>query len=126
MQSERDLVGMRYTPGDNALEFNGVVGDGADFHQLGFDDFRVSHRLFSMAQGALSEITFRLRGAGLFHIVTGATDLTIGISSGFGKSSRILFCSSSTTKLLTSPKAVIFSIARFSYEFSTFFSFRLF
>jgi hypothetical protein len=30
MQSERDLVGMRYTPGHNALEFNRIVGDGAD------------------------------------------------------------------------------------------------
>ena len=51
---------MRYTPGDNALEFNRIVGDGADFHQLGFDDFRFSHRVFSMAhpvKAHLSEMT---------------------------------------------------------------------
>jgi hypothetical protein len=44
MQSERDLVGMRCTPGDNALQLDRIVGDGTYFHQLGFDDFRGSHR----------------------------------------------------------------------------------
>ena len=49
MQGEGDFVGMRCAPGNNALELDGIVGDGADFHQLGFDDLRVSHRNFSMA-----------------------------------------------------------------------------
>jgi hypothetical protein len=49
MQSEGDFVGMRCAPGNNALELDGIVSDGADFHQLGFDDLRVSHRNFSMA-----------------------------------------------------------------------------
>jgi hypothetical protein len=50
MQREGDLVGMRCAPGNNALELEGVVGDGADFHQLGFDDLRVSHRNSRMTQ----------------------------------------------------------------------------
>jgi len=49
MQGERNFVGMGRAPGNNALEFDGIVGDGADFHQLVFDDLRVSHRNFSMA-----------------------------------------------------------------------------
>ena len=44
MQSERDLVRMRCTPGDNALQLNRIVSDGTYFHQLGFNDFRGSHR----------------------------------------------------------------------------------
>jgi hypothetical protein len=44
MQGERDFVGVRRAPGENTLELNRIVGDGADFHQLGFDDLRVSHR----------------------------------------------------------------------------------
>jgi hypothetical protein len=44
MQNERDLVGMRCTPGDDAFELDAVVGDGADFHQFVIDDLRVSHR----------------------------------------------------------------------------------
>ena len=43
MQGEGNFVGMRCTPGNNALEPDGIVGDGTDFHQLGFDDLRVSH-----------------------------------------------------------------------------------
>jgi hypothetical protein len=35
MQSEWDLVGMSYTPSHNALEFNRIVGDGADFRNGG-------------------------------------------------------------------------------------------
>ena len=49
MQGERDFVGMRCAPRNNALEPEGIVGDAADFHQLGFDDLRVSHRNFRMA-----------------------------------------------------------------------------
>src|SRR3989442_6831502 len=49
MQGERDFVGMRCAPGNNALELDGIVRNGADFHQLGFDDLRVSHRNSSMA-----------------------------------------------------------------------------
>ena len=51
MQGEGDFVGMRCAPGNDALELNGIVCDGADFHQLGFDDLRVSHRTSSMAHG---------------------------------------------------------------------------
>ena len=43
MQGEGDFVGMRCAPGNNALELDGIVRNGADFHQLGFDDLRVSH-----------------------------------------------------------------------------------
>src|ERR1022692_4114649 len=49
MQGEGDLVGMRCAPGNNALELDGIVEDGADFHQFGFDDLWVSHRNSSMA-----------------------------------------------------------------------------
>lgn len=59
MQGERDFVGMRCAPCNKALELDGIVGDGADFYQLVFNDLRVSHRNFSMAhfvtgQGRLS------------------------------------------------------------------------
>lgn len=37
MQGEGDFVGMRCAPGNNALQLNGIVCDGADFDQLGFD-----------------------------------------------------------------------------------------
>jgi hypothetical protein len=43
MQGEGNFVGMCCAPGNNALELECVVGDGADFHQLGFNDLRVSH-----------------------------------------------------------------------------------
>jgi hypothetical protein len=49
MEGEGDFVGMRCAPGNNALELYGIVGDGAHFHQLGFDDLGVSHRSSSMA-----------------------------------------------------------------------------
>src|ERR1035438_7006270 len=49
VQGEGDFVGMRRAPGNNALELDGIVSDGADFHQLGFDGLRVSHRISSMA-----------------------------------------------------------------------------
>jgi hypothetical protein len=44
MEGEGNFVGMSGTPGDDALEFDGIVGDGADFRHLGFNDLRVSHR----------------------------------------------------------------------------------
>jgi hypothetical protein len=43
MQGEGNFVGMRCAPGNNALELHGIVSDGADFHQLGFNDLRVPH-----------------------------------------------------------------------------------
>ena len=49
MQGEGDLVGMYCAPGNDALEFDGIVSDGADFHQLRVYDVRVSHRASSMA-----------------------------------------------------------------------------
>ena len=49
MQGEGDLTGIRCTPGNNAIEPDGIVGNGADFHQLGFDDVRISHSNSSMA-----------------------------------------------------------------------------
>jgi len=49
MQGERDFVRMRCAPRNNALQLERIVGDAADFHQLGFDDLRVSHRNFRMA-----------------------------------------------------------------------------
>ena len=51
MQGEGDFVGTACAPGNDALELDGIVGDGADFHQLGFNDLRVSHRNSSMALG---------------------------------------------------------------------------
>ena len=44
MQGEGDFVGMRCAPRNDALQLDGIVGDGTDFHQLGFDRLRVSHR----------------------------------------------------------------------------------
>jgi len=49
MQGEGDFVGIRRAPSNNALQLDGIVGDAADFHQLGFDDLRVSHCHSSMA-----------------------------------------------------------------------------
>ena len=49
MEGERDFVGMRCAPGNNTFQLDGIVGDGADFQQLGFDGLRVSHRTSSMA-----------------------------------------------------------------------------
>ena len=51
MQGKGNLVGVRCAPGNDALELDGVLSDGADFHQLSFDDVRVSHRTSSMAHG---------------------------------------------------------------------------
>src|ERR1700690_1777631 len=49
MQGEGNFVRMRGAPGNDALELDGILGDSADFHQLGFDNLRVSHRNSSMA-----------------------------------------------------------------------------
>ena len=49
MQGEGDFVRMRCAPRDDALQLDGIVSDGADFHQLGFDDLWLSHRNSSMA-----------------------------------------------------------------------------
>src|ERR1035441_7748456 len=46
MQSEGDLVGMRCAPGNDTLQLHSIVGDGADFHQVGFDVLRGSHRIY--------------------------------------------------------------------------------
>lgn len=43
MQSEWDLVGMRCTASDNALQLDRIVGDRTYAHQLGFNGFRRSH-----------------------------------------------------------------------------------
>ncbi|MFY9727684.1 MAG: hypothetical protein WB579_06515 [Bryobacteraceae bacterium] len=51
MHGEGDFVGVRCAPGNDALELDGILSDGADFHQLSFDDLRVSHRTSSMAHG---------------------------------------------------------------------------
>jgi len=52
MDSERNFIGMRCAPRNDAFEFDSVVSDRADFHQLGFDSLRASHRKTSMAPGA--------------------------------------------------------------------------
>jgi len=49
MQGEGDFVRIRRAPDNNALQLDGIVGDTANFHQLGFDDLRVSHCNSSMA-----------------------------------------------------------------------------
>ncbi len=49
VESKGDFVGMRRAPRKNAFELEGVIHDGANFDQFGFDDFRISHKTFSMA-----------------------------------------------------------------------------
>jgi hypothetical protein len=49
MQGEGDFVGMRRAPRHDAFELHGIVGNAADFHQLGFDGLWISHRISSMA-----------------------------------------------------------------------------
>jgi hypothetical protein len=46
---------MRRAPRHDALELYGIVGNAADFHQLGFDGLWVSHRISSMAQVGASD-----------------------------------------------------------------------
>jgi hypothetical protein len=43
VQREGNFVRMRCAPSNNTFQLDGVVGYGADFDQLGFDDLRVSH-----------------------------------------------------------------------------------
>lgn len=43
MEDEGDLVRMGCAPGNNALEFDGVIGDGADLNQIGFDSLWITH-----------------------------------------------------------------------------------
>ena len=64
MQGKGDFIGVRGAPGNDALELDGVLSDGADFHQLSFDDLRVSHRTSSMAHGG---IVGTLVGALIIH-----------------------------------------------------------
>lgn len=45
VHGEGDFIRMGCAPGDDSLEFDEVVCDGANFHQFGFDDFRIAHRL---------------------------------------------------------------------------------
>jgi len=49
VQSEGDFVGMGCAPDDDAFELGGILGYGADLHQLGFDDCKVSHGNPTMA-----------------------------------------------------------------------------
>lgn len=49
VQGERHFVRMRGAPGDNTFQLGGIVGDGANFHQLGFDGLGVSHGNSSIA-----------------------------------------------------------------------------
>lgn len=43
MKSKGHFIGMGRTPGDDAFQFQGVVGEGADFHELVFDRYGVAH-----------------------------------------------------------------------------------
>ena len=58
MQNKGDFVGMRCAPSNDALELEGIVCDGADFHQLGFDDLRVSHATLAWHIPALGQLCF--------------------------------------------------------------------
>ncbi len=49
MQGEGHFVRVSHGPGDDTLELDEIVGDCADFHQLGFDYLRIAHGCFSMA-----------------------------------------------------------------------------
>ena len=44
MEGEGNFVGVGCAPGKDALEFDGIVGDGADFHQFSLDGLGISHR----------------------------------------------------------------------------------
>src|ERR1017187_7961062 len=52
MQGEGDVVGCVARQADS-LELDGSLSDGADFHQLSFDDLRISHRTSSMPHGGI-------------------------------------------------------------------------
>jgi hypothetical protein len=54
------------TPGDDSFELDEVVGDGADFHQLGFNGLGIPHDSFRMAHpdGRLFRLS-QLEGEGL-------------------------------------------------------------
>ena len=43
VQSEGDFVGMGSAPGNQALQLDGVICDGADFDQFRINDFGVPH-----------------------------------------------------------------------------------
>jgi hypothetical protein len=43
VQGKWDLVGMRCAPCNDAFKLGGIVGNGADFDKVVFDDLRVSH-----------------------------------------------------------------------------------
>src|SRR4051812_25437239 len=44
MEGEGNFVRMGSAPGNDALELDGIVGDGADFHQFSLDGLGISHR----------------------------------------------------------------------------------
>jgi hypothetical protein len=43
MQGAGNFAGVGCAPGNDALEFDEIVGNGADFRQLGFDYLRIAH-----------------------------------------------------------------------------------
>jgi hypothetical protein len=49
MQGEGHFVWMRCAPRDDPLQLDEIVGNGADFHQFGFDCLRIAHSSFSIA-----------------------------------------------------------------------------
>ena len=87
MQSERDLVRMRCAPGNNALEFDCIVGDGANFHELGFDDFRGSHTNSRMAHVTVENLCEEPVSTGWRRLATRRYCETVALIIG-------LFCSS--------------------------------
>ena len=79
MQGDGDFFGMRGAPGNNALQLDEIVSEGADFHQLCFDDLRVPHRTSSMAHVGAG-VGRRLRRRGM---VIAATATAGSKASGF-------------------------------------------
>jgi hypothetical protein len=56
MQGQWDFVGMRCTPGNDALELDGIVSDGTDFNQLG--QFRKSPTRILRPPGIITAVGY--------------------------------------------------------------------
>ncbi len=65
MQRKRHFVRVRCAPNHNALQFQRIVGNGANFNQFRFDDLGISHSPFRMAHPRRS----RCLGPGLVQAI---------------------------------------------------------
>jgi hypothetical protein len=93
MKGEGDFVGVRCAPGYDFFELHGIVGDGADLHQLSFDRLRISHSFQDTALVGRSRFD-RVRGrhdrastetlAGLGTVATTSGRDRLGVQSRLG------------------------------------------